>query len=209
MMKETRFRTIIYILFCISHNLSSQTVWDPDILEKANTAKNTRYLKEAEKEIIFYTNLARADGKLFAESYLNRYLESTGLKPDSFIISLIRELEYIRDFPMLHPDKEVYDVARDHAIKSGKSGKQGHQGFDKRFKQISKTFYSYGENCYYGRDNPLMIVIGLLIDKDISDLSHRRNMLDPGFNSVGVSIMPHKIFGYNCVIDFGRKRLEE
>lgn len=198
--------TGLYIIFCISQNLFSQPAWDFNTLAKANTAKNTRYLKEAEKEVIFYTNLARADGKLFTESYLKWYLESTGLKPDSFIISLMRELEDIRELPMLHPDKDLYDIARNHAVKSGKSGKQGHQGFEKRFRQIDKTFYSYGENCYYGRDNPLIIVIGFLIDKDISDLGHRHNMLDPGFNSVGVSIMPHKVFGYNCVMDFGRKQ---
>jgi hypothetical protein len=183
----------------------AQSSWNSDILEKANTAKNTRFLKEAEKEVIYYTNLARADGKLFTDSYLSLYVGSNGLKPDSFIISLIKELEYVRDLPMLYPDVDLYEIARDHAIRSGKSGKQGHQGFEKRFKQVSKVYFTYGENCYYGRDNPLLIVIGFLIDTGVNDLGHRRNMLDPAFNSVGVSIMPHKVFGYNCVMDFGRK----
>jgi hypothetical protein len=182
-----------------------QDSWDPAIIEKANTAKNTRYLKEAEKEVIFYTNLARADGKLFSDSYLELYLKSNGIKPDSFTLSLFKELEFIKDLPMLYPDNELYDIARNHAIKSGKSGKKGHQGFEKRFKQASKTFYAYGENCYYGRDNSLLIVLELLIDNGINDLGHRRNMLDPVYNFVGVSIMPHKESGYNCVMDFGAR----
>jgi len=205
MKKRINFPVILYILFSISQNIFSQPIWDSDILEKANTAKNTRYLKEAEKKVIFYTNLARADGKLFAESYLKYYMESTGLKTDSFAISLEKDLKDIRNLPMLYPDMDLYDIARNHAVKSGKSGKQGHQGFEKRFRQIDKTYYSYGENCYYGGNNPLNIVIELMIDKNVSDLGHRQNMLDPGFNSVGVSIMPHKIYGYNCVIDLGRK----
>jgi hypothetical protein len=186
-------------------NTLAQSSWDSDILEKANTAKNIRYLKEEEKEVIFYTNLARADGKLFADSYLAVYLGANDLKPDTFTISLIKELEKVRHLPMLCPDYDLYKIARDHAVRSGKSGKQGHQGFEKRFKQTGITYFNYGENCYYGRDNPLIIVIGLLIDTGINDLGHRRNMLDPAFNSVGVSLMPHKESGYNLVMDFGRK----
>jgi uncharacterized protein YkwD len=67
--------------------------------------------------------------------------------------------------------------------------------------------YSYvGENCYYGMEDPVVIVIKLLIDEGVKDLGHRHNMLEPSFNSVGVSIKPHKQYGYNCVMDFGAKR---
>lgn len=196
---------LLLIFLCTAHDVKSQNSWDPVIVEKANTGKTARYLKESEKEIIFYTNLARADGKLFADSYLDLYLKSNELIPDSFIRSLFKELEYIENLPMLYPDKELYDIARNHAIKSGKSGRQGHQGFEKRFRQAGKSFVAYGENCYYGRDNSLLIVLELLIDNGISDLGHRKNMLDPVFNFVGVSIMPHKKSGYNCVMDFGAK----
>jgi hypothetical protein len=205
MKNKINFQVTLYLLLSFSQIIFSQPVWDSDILEKANTAKNTRYLKEAEKQVIFYTNLARADGELFTKSYLNWYMESTGLKSDSFVISLEKDLKNIRNLPMLYPAIDLYEIARNHAVKSGKSGKQGHQGFKKRFRQINRTYYSYGENCYYGGDNPLIIVIELMIDKNVSDLGHRRNMIDPGFNSVGVSIMPHKVFGYNCVMDFGRE----
>jgi hypothetical protein len=205
MKKKINLPLILFILLVIPQIVFSQPAWDSDILEKANTAKNTRYLKDAEKQVIFYTNLARADGKLFAESYLKFYMESTGLKPDSFTASLEKDLKNIRNLPMLYPDMDLYNIARDHAVKSGKSGKQGHQGFEKRFRPVDRTFYSYGENCYYGGNNPLIIVMELMIDKNVSDLGHRKNLLDPGYNSIGVSIMPHKIYGYNCVMDFGGK----
>jgi len=198
-----KFPLLLYI--CFLQSAMAQDSWDRDILEKANTAKNIRYLKENEKEVIFYTNLARADGKSFAESYLALYLKSNALPPDSFILSLIEQLDSTRDLPMLYPDNDLRDIASNHAIMSGKLGTQGHQGFEKRFKQASKTFAAYGENCYYGVDKPLLIVIELLIDKGFENLGHRRNMLDPYFNSVGISIMPHKEFGYNCVMDFGVK----
>jgi hypothetical protein len=206
-MARSTFYILISLSFLIStlQNASAQDSWDDEILEKANTGEDTRYLKESEKEVIFYTNLARTDGKLFADTYLSLYLETNKLAPDSFISSLFKELQYVKDLPMLYPDKELYDIARGHAIKSGKSGEQGHKGFEKRFKPVEKTFYTYGENCYYGKANSLLIVLDLLIDNGIDDLGHRRNMLDRNFNSVGVSIMPHKEFGYNCVMDFGSR----
>lgn len=199
---------ILYTLFLFSSIFQvteAQNSWDPGILEKANTGKNIRYLKEAEKEVIYFTNLARADGKLFIDTYLTLYLKTNQLKPDSFTQSLIKQLEKTRDLPMLYPDNDLYEIARDHATKSGKTGAQGHNGFEKRFKPVVKIFDIYGENCYYGKNNALVIVIDLLIDKGIEDLGHRKNLLEPGYNSIGVSIMPHKKFGYNCVMDFGRK----
>lgn len=199
--------SIVFLLFA-SLKSFSQTAWDSLVLEKANTAKDTRYLKDEEKQVIFYTNLARTNGKLFAETYLKWYMESEGLSSNSYIQSLEQNLKNVQDLPMLVPDKYLYDIARNHAVKSGKSGQQGHQGFKKRFRRLDRSYLYFGENCYYGRDNPLVIVIKLLIDDEVPDLGHRMNMLEPLYNSIGISIMPHKIYGYNCVMDFGMKREE-
>ena len=208
-MKRSYYILITLSFFAsIQRNLVAQESWDPEILDKANTGQNIKYLKESEKEVIYYTNLARADGKLFADSYLKLYLEKNNLTPDSFTQSLFKELAQIKDLPMLVPDNELYEIARGHATKSGKSGKQGHKGFKKRFKSTEKSFYTFGENCYYGKDNALLIVLSLLIDNGVEDLGHRKNMLDKNFSFVGVSIMPHKLFGYNCVMDFGSKQYQ-
>lgn len=196
----------LFFLLPASLSCFSQPVWDSLILEKANTAKNAIYLKDEEKQVIYYTNLARADGRLFADTYLKWYLESGNIHSNSYILSLEQNLQNIKDLPMLFPDKDLYDIAREHAVKSGKSGQKGHQGFKKRFRQLDRSYMYFGENCYYGRDNPLVIVIKLLIDDEVSDLGHRQNMLEPLFNSVGVCIMPHKTYGYNCVMDFGAKK---
>lgn len=208
-MSKTKY-IILYLIFFlfVSQHSFSQPVWDSLVLEKANTAKDTRYLKDEEKQIIFYTNLARADGKLFSETYLKWYMESEAMWSNSFVQSLEQNLRDVRDLPMLVPDKYLYDIARDHAVKSGKSGQQGHQGFKKRFRKLDRSYVYFGENCYYGRDNPLVIVIRLLIDDEVPDLGHRKNMLEPLYNSIGISIMPHKTFSYNCVMDFGMKREE-
>lgn len=196
---------LVIVLLTIIHALSAQSEWDTRIIEKANTARENRNLKDEEKQVIFYTNLARANGKLFAATYLKRYMDSTGIKPTPFTRSLERDLKNIQNLPMLYPKPDLYEIARKHAIESGKTGRKGHQGFKKRFNDLESIYYAYGENCYYGREDPLVIVIKLLIDEGITDLGHRFNMLDPRYNFIGVSIMPHKTYGYNCVMEFGGK----
>jgi len=199
-------QSILFIFLFVSlFSVSAQSGWDSITVHRANTANENRNLKDDEKQVIFYTNLARANGKLFSETYLKRFMDSTGIKPTPFTESLEVDLRSIENLPMLIPEPDLYNIARQHAIESGKTGRKGHQGFKRRFNNLASTYNAYGENCYYGQDNPLDIVIKLLIDEGITDLGHRFNMLDPRYNSIGVSIMPHKTHGYNCVMEFGGK----
>ena len=203
--KKNKRPFLVIVLITIIHVSFAQPGWDSILIEKANTARDNRNLKDDEKQVIFYTNLARANGKLFAETYLKRYMDSTGMKPTPFTRSLERDLRNIHDLPMLYPEPDLYDIARKHAIESGKTGREGHKGFKRRFNDLRSVYYEVGENCYYGQNNPLTIVIKLLIDEGIEDLGHRYIMLEPRYSSVGVSIMPHKTYGYNCVMEFGIK----
>lgn len=212
----TRF-DYLFLLFAtlsfgISHGqtLSSEKIpepfsrWDDEIIQTANTAESVSYMDEEEKMVILYTNLARLDGPLFAETFLVNYIEIKKIKSNKYTRSLYKDLEKIKDLAVLMPEKDLYNIARDHAIKSGKKGYEGHKGFKTRFKPVMNKYSQVGENLYYGDYTPVEIVIQLLIDKDISDLGHRLNMLDPDFNSVGVAIKPHKKYKYNCAMEFGR-----
>jgi hypothetical protein len=177
--------------------------WDEETVKEARTAEDAYFLNEDEKKVIMYANLARADGSLFASTFLDEYIRIKKLKPDSYIRSLYDELEQVRDLPMLLPERDLYKVARDHASWSGKKGYEGHKGFKQRFAPMMKKYVEVGENIYYGPYTPLEIVIQLLIDEGIEDLGHRKNLLNPRFNSIGVAIKPHKRYEYNCVMGFG------
>jgi uncharacterized protein YkwD len=63
-----------------------------------------------------------------------------------------------------------------------------------------------GENCSYGYDNALRIVMELLIDEGVGDSGHRKNILDAAFKNVGVSIQPHRTAAWNCVMAFGGEK---
>ena len=175
--------------------------WDPVSIDRVNTAINADYLSSQEKLTILLTNLARTDGILFTETFLNSFLQ--GEEKNKYSKSLIKDLKNVRGLPLLYPEMDLFKVAEGHAIKSGKSGNLGHQGFDARFKPLMQKYNAVAENCAYGYDQAIDIALQLLIDKDVPGLGHRHNMLNPKFNSIGVSIQPHKTYRFNCVMDFG------
>lgn len=178
------------------------SLWDSTTIARANTAADADYMTSEEKLVILITNLVRTDGLLFSQTFLNTYLE--GEEKNKYSKSLYRDLKPVKNLPLLYPEKDLYKVAEGHAIKTGKSGQLGHQGFDTRFKPLMKKYNAVAENCAYGYDKAIDIAIQLLIDKDVKDLGHRVNMLSKEYNSIGVSIQPHKSYRYNCVMDFGK-----
>ena len=179
--------------------------WDQSILLKANTATGVDYMTEEEKMVILITNLARINGPLFVTSILDPYL--AGEPKTKYTKSLRRDLEKLKSLQLLFPEKDLYNIAYGHADKSGKRGTVGHQDFDKRFKPLMGKYNRVAENCAYGFEKGATNAVQLLIDEGVPSLGHRKNMLEPQYNSVGVSIQPHKSYNFNCVMDFGKKTL--
>lgn len=195
--------------FIIQQTAFSQKTWDNSVLEKANTAKDIAYLNEEEKAIIFYSNLLRLDPVLFKNTYVKHYIDSTDSN-SKFVKSLIKTLESTKSMQALKPSESLYKIAKEHAIDFGKQGKTGHGNFKKRFQSyFNNCQCTVGENCYYGNSKPLDIVIGLLIDEGINDLSHRKNLLNPEYKNTGVYMGTHKVYKKSCVADFSSANTNE
>lgn len=177
--------------------------WDKETIAKANTAGDAGYLTEEEKKVILFNNLARINGPLFTETFLAEWLKDK--KPSRYTRSLIKDLKSVKDLPLLYPYEDLTRTAREHAEKSGRRGSTGHQDFDRRAKEAFKNYSLFAENCAYGFESAFANVVELLIDEGVSDLGHRKNMLNPQFNAIGVSIQPHKSFRFNLVMNFGKK----
>ncbi len=176
-------------------------LWNTVVIDACNTAKNADYMSNEEKNIIWLHNLARFDGPLFARTFLKEYVEKNGLKYSPEIKSLFYDLRKIRKLALLRPDKRVYELAKAHAVWSGKKGKEGHKGFNERARKSGHSRFS--ENAEYGDFMAKDIFFNLLIDAGVSTLGHRKNILDIHAKVIGVSIQPHKKDRYNCVIDYG------
>lgn len=199
-----RFCSYLLVFLMIFTQLPgyAQKSWDRETIEKANTAKGVSYLTEEEKQVILYTNLLRLDPLLFRNTFVKHYIDSTGSK-SKYVKSLLKTLETQAALPLLQPSPQLYKIAKEHATAFGKQGKTGHGNLKQRFEEYMKNCKcTIAENCYYGDISPLNIVIGLLIDENVSNLGHRKNLLNPLYKNTGVSISPHKTYKKNCVADY-------
>ena len=205
------FRKLLFpLLFILPFQMLAQSnawdQWDPEVVRVLQKAYKAEYLNEEEKKVVLLMNMARHDGPLFEETFLQSYIEDNHMKKSKYVKSLTRDLRKISGLQPLKIEKDLTAVAQGHANKTGKSGRVGHQGFNKRFEPLMGNPYNHvGENCSYGYELAIDIVLSLLIDEGISDVGHRKNILNEEFNSVGVAIRPHKGYRVNCVIDFGRQ----
>lgn len=203
-----RFFPLLIFLFILSSFRTEKEKeypfekWTTEELEKANTAKAADYLSEEEKKVIFYTNLVRIDPKLFGETYAQRFIDSAGYT-SAYAHSLLAQLKRGKPLQALLPDSVLSAAAAEHAVATGKSGRIGHSGNKKRFKQVRNRFSLWGENCSYGYDQALDILMQLLIDENTSSLGHRKNILKPEFTHIGTGISEHIIYKWTCVQDFG------
>lgn len=206
MFRQLFLPLIILIPFQLWSQTSVWDRWDKDVIEELHTAAQTEYLNEEEVKVILFMNMARHDGPLFVETFLQSYIQDNQMERTKFVKSLIRDLNKTSKLHPLVPEKDLTAVAQGHAKKTGASGRVGHQNFNKRFEPLMGNPYNHvGENCSYGFDKAIDIVMSLMIDEGISDMGHRKNILSDQFNSVGVAIRPHKNYRINCVIDFGRQ----
>lgn len=180
--------------------------WSDQELAKANTAQGTN-LTQQEKLVFLYCNLARMDGAKFMRTYAAKYLTGNS----SYVASLKRDLQQVKNRPMLYPEKDLCYTAALHAADMGSHGMIGHNSSDGTacFTRIGK-YYKCGtaaENCSYGYSDALDIVMQLLIDENTPSLGHRVSILNATYNAMGTSIKTHKVYSYNCVQDFGAKIL--
>lgn len=166
-----------------------------------NSAKDSCFLTQNEKQVIFILNLARTNPSLFLNSIVKRYPEITGktrLVNSSYYKSLLVFLQIQTQLPVLQPARALFESAHCHAINAGKIGYVGH---DRQSENCKKVEYFLGECCSYGSGDPLEIVMQLLIDEEVPSLGHRKILFTP-YTKIGVSIKPHVTYGWNSVLDF-------
>ena len=143
--------------------------------------------------------MARIEPLKFSKDYL--YF----LDKNEDIIQIMNEYSSL---PELSRNISLINAAKKHNDDISLNGTTGHIGTDKsnvkdRIFQFDKNFDYFGENIYFGINNPLLIVINMLIDKYGHEKNNRNNILNERFQEIGISIKQHMIYGYSCVIVFG------
>jgi uncharacterized protein YkwD len=141
---------------------------------------------------------------------VNKYLKEKDLMGNRYAKSLLADLKKCQKMSELKSSKALQAVAQLHALDMGKSGTVGHTSsdgtiFSERLREKAKAGGMIAENCDYGNEEPLDIVMALLIDDGIKSLGHRKNILNPLYHWVGIAIEKHKTYRVNCVMDFAEK----
>jgi hypothetical protein len=201
---------------------SAEDIWTPEELEMANTARDAAYLTEEEKKIVFYMNLVRIDGTRFFNTYFQEFVNAHNKemlrysnynelrvnRKDRYYRGLEIDLKLIKNLSLFYPDEALTYVSRQHGKDMNRYNIAGHNSKDGRTvkDRISKYYpnRSMAENLAFGFSKGLANVSMLLLDKNVPDLGHRKNMLNTslGLNIVGVSIQPHPAYRFSATIDF-------
>lgn len=207
---------LIFLVFPLFFNFSSSSPvadeWDAATLEKANTAKDITFMTEEEKKVVFYINLVRLKPDLFAKTYYTKYLDSTKTKSTSFTTSLKNDLlTRYKSMEVLTVKQDLTEEAKEHATGTGKKGNMGHHSadglsYETRMKKFKGIYGETAENCDYGNDKALSIVMRLLIDEGQGTAEHRKTILDKKYKYIGVSIQPHKKMKWTCVMEFANDK---
>ncbi|MEW6468426.1 MAG: CAP domain-containing protein [Bacteroidota bacterium] len=200
---------IAAIFLCSAVQTGPYAKWDAKEIEKANSGKNISYLGDEEKRVITLCNMARVNPKLFAETIVEHYIDSVSYKGSAYLNSLKKTLLTTKPMSALAVAEDMYAIAKDHAEQMGKTGKKGHENFEKRYAAAKKKYSGLGENCHYGSNKAMKIVMALLIDEGVGDSGHRKNILDPNFKYIGVALREHKSSTWNCVMSFSGPEKEK
>lgn len=174
-----------------------------DQTKAASGLESASYMTVAERQVIAYTNLARLFPQKFDAFYVDwlENVEDDGgwekyLASDPFYASLHTDLQKMKPLAPLVPSKKYFKAAEQWAKYSGKEGLLGHH----RPWYMRKTT---AECCAYNPlDDPMTLVLDLLIDEKVKGLGHRKILLGKWL-ATGASIQPHKTYGWCLVIDLG------
>ena len=190
-----------------------------------DTARNVDYLTVFEKNVILELNKVRSNPKKYGELYIKPILEN--IDGDSYSepgkeemiitegIVVIRELYYVlsnmKNLPLLYPKPDLSLAAKEHVMDQGATGITGHFGSDnsspsdriKRQGSRTGNFFNT-ELILYGTNRADIIIMNILIDDNHPSRENRKNILDPDFDQIGVSVGVHKRYGTMCVINLAQ-----
>lgn len=185
--------------------------WDCQLL---NTASSAEFLSDEEKNIILVTNMVRSNPVRFADLYIKplfSYLHNKKINlPDGQILiisegrallnELYKQLIKTKSMNILYPSPGLTLAAKLHGENLQKSSKVDHgsgkNSLENRINKYGKWQYCIGENITTYYQSPMLIVISLLLDDSVKSRSHRKNILDPSFNRIGICFTNHKKFHF-------------
>lgn len=170
--------------------------------------KIVAYLTKNEYELVNLINKIRVNPHKFAKQYLDIVNEPDASHCKETYDLLIN----YTPIPPLDISEALSSAAKSHCEDIGSKGITGHMSTvnNNTIKQrimkysLNSPILYFGENCSYGKQQPLSIALDMIIDSGLRNKYNQMNILNEGFNSIGVSILKHYSFKWMCVIVFAK-----
>lgn len=168
---------------------------DTSLQDVLNADKNYISLPESEKESIYWVNYVRKQPSKFKQDIIDPFLKQFPEAKSQYSSSLISDLTHAPSSPILTIDSKLMRVAKSHAQDLGSSGHSishkstSGKSFQERMNEVG-LYQCVAENIYEGKRTALMAIIFLLIDTNVKNLGHRKNILDPSMKYIGASFYP-------------------
>ena len=118
----------------------------------------------------------------------------------------VRVLKSTEPLPVLKVSAGLCKAAKDYVNDQGPIGGKGHIGTDgSKFWERANRYGTDGnpgaENISYGKSSAEEIIISWLIDAKTPSRGHRKNLLNPDYNYMGVGCGYHSQYDSMCVLD--------
>lgn len=171
--------------------------WDLSLLDTSIPE-----MKEDEINLLIYINKVRTNPKLFSEQFLTNPDKS---QAEEELYKLLMSMDPI---PRLVTSKELYLISLNHAKDLGENRLAGHEssnGMNMEQRLVTNGINTkiFAENCIFGYNDPIEIILKLLIDEDNENRNQRKIILNKDFNMVGISIEQHSgEYCWSCIQDF-------
>ena len=154
-------------------------------------------LSKEEREFFYWVNYMRNNPALFYTNcvvpFLKQFPEANGKEAKS----LEKDLRASSRLPLFSYSSAATDAAKIHcadlALKQSNIGHISSDGknFSARMRLAGLTKCA-AENIYTGKSDPLLSLMMLLLDIGLESAGHRKNLLTPWYNQMGVSIQTHR-----------------
>ncbi len=150
-------------------------------------------LNPSEKEWFYWTNYSRNNPRRFWDSVVAPILKIYPSFRNSYTISLQEDLYKTPALPLIKPNVDLTKIAEslagDLASKKAGPSHTSPKGstFEDRMKSI-KVKKCAGENISFGPPNPVLMLVLLYIDEGVPDLGHRKTLLNPSFEEMGIGV---------------------
>lgn len=203
------FRGFGQAQFKLPGNVSfTPTVAVDSVVYKWNSVNTKTVLSDTDKEFFYWLNYSRSNPKRFYDSIVAPILVAyPSLKQDGYAASLQKDLYASPNLTMLRLNDTLVRTAKAHLVdllnnkpRISHNSSDGTTMAERLQKAGINTCGS--ENIGFGPGGPVFCLALLYIDLGVPSVGHRKSLLNPQFESVGIATGPYQDKVMLSVTDF-------